>query len=143
MMPTVRVSSVIDAPIEDVWEIVRDFGELDQWHPEIDDCVIEGDRAGLEIGAVRNLTVGSETFREKLVEASQSNHYHGYTVLDAPVPMNNAVSTLQFYSVTTENQTYGEWEERFDAPESAADELVDEITTLYEEGFANLRQLAE
>lgn len=142
-MPTIKVSAVIDAPIDDVWKIVRDFGEFEQWHPAADDCVIEGGHSGLEIGAIRNLTIGSETFREQLVEASQLNHYHRYTILDAPVPIENAVGKLQFRSVTTEDRTYGEWKETFDAPESAEDELVEEITALFGNGLTHLRKLVE
>ena len=32
-MPAVYVSAVIDAPLEKVWEVLRDFNALPQWHP--------------------------------------------------------------------------------------------------------------
>ena len=41
-MPTVHVSSVIDAPIEKVWARIRDFNGLPSWHPRMIESEIEG-----------------------------------------------------------------------------------------------------
>ena len=40
-MPTLYVSSVIDAPIENVWARIRDFNGLPSWHPRMVESEIE------------------------------------------------------------------------------------------------------
>ncbi len=34
-MVKVRQSTIIDAPIDDVWAILRDFNSHERWHPAI------------------------------------------------------------------------------------------------------------
>ena len=41
-MPRIYISSVIDAPAAKVWERIRDFNGLPQWHPGIADSRIIG-----------------------------------------------------------------------------------------------------
>lgn len=41
-MPRVYYSTIISAPIEEVWEYVRDFNALPKWHPGIKASEIEG-----------------------------------------------------------------------------------------------------
>ena len=66
-MPTVTVSSVIDAPIEKVWARIRDFNGLPSWHPRMVKSEIEDGRAADEIGCVRRFElVSGATLREKL-----------------------------------------------------------------------------
>ncbi len=40
-MPRVYYSTIISAPIEEVWEYVRDFNALPKWHPGIKASEIE------------------------------------------------------------------------------------------------------
>jgi hypothetical protein len=48
-MVQVRQSTIIDAPIEEVWAILRDFNGHDRWHPAIAASEIDG--VGIERGA--------------------------------------------------------------------------------------------
>ncbi len=41
-MAKVYTSSVIDAPADQVWQAVRDFNGLPDWHPAISESRIEG-----------------------------------------------------------------------------------------------------
>ena len=45
-MPTVTISSVIDAPIEKVWARIRDFNGLPGWHPRMVESEIEDGKNG-------------------------------------------------------------------------------------------------
>ena len=49
-------STVIDAPIERVWAVLRDFNSHDQWHEVVDSSEIEGDKHSDRIGCVLNFT---------------------------------------------------------------------------------------
>ena len=56
-------SSVINAPIDEVWAKIRDFNALPDWHPAFTDSHIESDEPGDKVGA-------SETSTSKMVEIS-------------------------------------------------------------------------
>ena len=45
MLQKVVRSTVIDAPIERVWAVLRDFNSHDQWHGVVDASRIEAQRA--------------------------------------------------------------------------------------------------
>jgi len=53
-MVRIYVSDVIDAPIEKVWALIRDFNGMPKWHPFIRDSMIEGGLTSDAVGCVRN-----------------------------------------------------------------------------------------
>ena len=65
-------STIIDAPIERVWAVLRDFNSHLDWHPIIADSWIEGGEASDQVGCVRafRLKDGNE-LREQLLEQSK------------------------------------------------------------------------
>ena len=74
-MPKIRISSVIDAPIEKVWARIRDFNGLPGWHPRMVESEIEDGKKATDIGAVRKFKVASgATIREKLLAFSDDGH---------------------------------------------------------------------
>ena len=44
-MQRVTRSAVIDAPIERVWDVLRDFNSHDRWHPAVAESAIENGEA--------------------------------------------------------------------------------------------------
>ena len=46
-------STVIDAPIDRVWTVLRDFNSHARWHPVVDHSRIEKEVAGDVVGGVR------------------------------------------------------------------------------------------
>ena len=56
-MQRVTRSAIIDAPIERVWEVLRDFNSHDRWHPAIEASHIEGGERSDQVGCVRNFTL--------------------------------------------------------------------------------------
>ena len=53
-MIRIYTSSVIDAPADSVWGVIRDFNALHLWHPLIADSRIENGLASDKVGCVRN-----------------------------------------------------------------------------------------
>ena len=53
-MARVYVSSIIAAPAGAVWERVRDFNALPQWHPAIAESRIENGEPSDRVGCIRN-----------------------------------------------------------------------------------------
>lgn len=123
-MPEVYVSSIIDAPIEKVWEVLRDFNALPLWHPLVARSRIEEDRPADAIGCIRNfqLTDTGETIREQLLALSDVEYFCTYSILEAPLPVSNYVATVRVRRITMTGQTLGEWQSKFDTP--PGEELV-------------------
>src|SRR5690606_22153429 len=62
------VSTVLPIAADRVWEVVRDFNGLPEWHPAIERSEIEGGGAADSVGSVRRLQLsGGGVVRERLV----------------------------------------------------------------------------
>ena len=95
-MPTIYVSSVIDAPVEEVWAHIRDFNGLPGWHPRMVESEIEDGLKATDVGAVRKFKVASgATIREKLLAFSDRDHSTTYSIIGHPAPISNHTATLK------------------------------------------------
>ena len=139
-MTRVYRSSVIDAPIDKVWDRIRDFNALPSWHPAIADSQIEGGLASDQVGCIRsfNLKDGGN-IREQLLTLSDAEHCCTYSILESPMPVENYVATLKLSEVTDGSRTFIEWSAEFDT-EAVAEmhELVGDGVFLG--GFASLQE---
>ena len=140
-MPTIKVSSVIDAPIGKVWERIRDFNGLPGWHPRMIESQIEDGKAATEIGCVRNFKVASgATVREKLLAFSDDDHLTTYSIIGHPAPISNHTATLKLERVTDGDRTFAVWTSQFDAPEEKADEIARGMAdNVFQGGFEALK----
>ena len=57
-MPRVVKSIILDAPVEAVWDVIRDFNGHDHWHPAVAESHIERGRPSDMVGCVRNFRLG-------------------------------------------------------------------------------------
>jgi hypothetical protein len=145
-MPRVVRSTVIAAPVEALWTILRDFNGHDQWHPAVAESAIERGLPSDRVGCVRRfrLADGSE-LRERLLTLSDADMAFSYCLLDTPIPLLNYVAHVRLAPVTDGDETFWHWESRFDTPKGREAELArlvgDEI---YSGGFNAIRaHLAE
>ena len=140
-MPTIKVSSVIDAPIEKVWDRIRDFNGLPSWHPRMVESQIEDGKAATEIGCVRNFKVASgATVREKLLAFSDDDCLTTYSIIGHPAPISNHTATLKLERVTDGDRTFAVWTSQFDAPEEKADEIARGMAdNVFQGGFDALK----
>ena len=140
-MPTIKVSSVIDAPIGKVWERIRDFNGLPSWHPRMVESQIEDGKAATEIGCVRNFKVASgATVREKLLAFSDDDCLTTYSIIGHPAPISNHTATLKLERVTDGDRTFAVWTSQFDAPAEKADEIARGMAdNVFQGGFEALK----
>jgi len=124
-MEQVCVSSIIDAPANTVWQHVRDFNGMPEWHPAIHDSVIEDNRPSDAVGCVRHfhLTDGNE-LREQLVALSDRTLSQTYTILNSPLPITDYVATIRVVPVTDGDRTLVEWNAEFNAEPDYVDQAV-------------------
>ncbi|HZR35620.1 MAG TPA: SRPBCC family protein [Nevskia sp.] len=95
--PQLKVSEsvVINAPVATVWDRVKSFDGLNNWHPAVAaDEIVAGKND--QAGAVRQLTLkDGGTIKEKLLEFSDSRHRFRYTILEGVLPVSGYTSTLE------------------------------------------------
>jgi hypothetical protein len=81
-MTTARVTyadvhAVIDHPIDRVWEEIARFDGLERWVSGVVGCDVEGER----VGAVRTVSLGDRSARERLEELDDASHRLRYHIL--------------------------------------------------------------
>ena len=135
-------SCIVDAPIERVWAVLRDFNSHDQWHTVVAQSEIEDNKTSDRVGCVRNFTLGDGNhIREMLLSLSDKDHISTYTIIDATVPLMRYVATVTLKPVTDGNRTFWHWSSSFEAPPGMERELRDMVAHgVYEAGFANLKK---
>ena len=145
-MPRVVRSTVIAAPVEALWTILRDFNGHDQWHPAVAESAIERGLPSDRVGCVRRfrLADGSE-LRERLLTLSDADMAFSYCLLDTPIPLLNYVAHVRLAPVTDGDETFWHWESRFDTPKGREAELARLVgDQIYSGGFNAIRShLAE
>jgi NADPH:quinone reductase len=136
----VRRSAVIDAPIESVWAVLRDFNSHSAWHPAVGPSTIERGESPDQVGCVRDFTLkDGNHIREQLLALSDRDHVSTYCILDATLPMRNYVATVQLKRVTDGDRTFWHWESTFDVPRGREREFEHLVGgQVYEAGFTGL-----
>ena len=138
----VFTSSVIDAPIENVWAKIRDFNALPAWHPSIADSHIENDEPSDKVSCIRNFNLkGGGNIREQLLTLSDINCQCTYSILSSPMAVENYEATLRLVPITDGNRTYAEWTAEFNCPPEEEAALIDEIgNNVFQHGFDALKK---
>jgi NADPH:quinone reductase-like Zn-dependent oxidoreductase/uncharacterized protein YndB with AHSA1/START domain len=142
MLQKVVRSTIIDAPIDRVWAVLRDFNSHDQWHAVVDHSRIERDERSDQVGCVRNFTLkDGNHIREQLLTLDDRQYKSTYCIVEATVPLQRYVATVTLKAVTDGNRTFWHWESTFATPPGMERELREMVATgVYEAGFENLRR---
>jgi NADPH:quinone reductase-like Zn-dependent oxidoreductase/uncharacterized protein YndB with AHSA1/START domain len=135
-------STVIDAPIERVWAVLRDFNSHDRWHAVVEESRIEGGERSDQVGCVRRFSLrDGNRIREQLLELDDAAHRSTYTIVEATVPLRRYVATVTLKPVTDGDRTFWHWESTFATPPGMERELSEMVARdVYEAGFDNLRR---
>src|SRR2546421_10719882 len=142
MLQKVVRSTVIDAPIDRVWSVLRDFNSHDRWHEVVDASRIEGGDRSDQVGCVRSFTLkDGNRIREQLLGLSDTEHRSTYCIVESSVPLSRYVATVTLKPVTDGDRTFWHWEASFSTPPGREQELRDMVAHgVYEAGFENLRR---
>lgn len=142
-MPHVVRSTIIDAPVDRLWSVLRDFNGHDRWHPIVAKSEIERAYPPDRIGCIRRFLLrdGNE-LREQLLTLSDLEMTFSYCLLDTPIPLFNYVAHVRLLPVTDGNRSFWHWESRFTTPPGREAELArlvgDEV---YTNGIEAVRRL--
>lgn len=142
-MARAHASSVVNAPIEQVWARIRDFNGVPAWHPAVAKSEIEGGGSGDRVGCVRVLTLGNgAVIRERLLELSDLGHHYSYAILESPLPVANYRATLRLRRISDGDRTHADWTATFDAdpPDKQAEAEKMISTDVFQGGFNALKK---
>ncbi|MGR3435910.1 MAG: SRPBCC family protein, partial [Shimia sp.] len=103
-MPRVTTSQVVPAPIEAVWDLIRDFNGHDAWHPIVATSAVEGGGRSDRVGCVRNFRLADGVLlRERLLSLSDAETMFRYCLIDTPIPLYNYVAEMRCVPVTLDD----------------------------------------
>lgn len=105
-------STVVDAPVADVWAVLRDFHDLSWARGVVTKVEIIGRCAGDEVGARRVL---NGAFHETLLSLDEPGRTLSYSIDDGPGPVSkdvvkNYVGRVSAKSVTASDRTFVDFE---------------------------------
>ena len=127
MPNTVYVSDVIDAPIDKVWSVMRDFNDMPSYHPAIRKSIIEGDGPSDRVGCVRRLTLGEGFVRERLLCMDDGNYSFVYEIIEGTLPVRGYVAGVRLHRITQGDRTFAEWWADFEVVGADRDAMVAQI----------------
>ena len=81
-MTKVKVSDDFDASIDQVWALIKDFGNLSAWAPDAKITKLEGEG----IGAIRHLDTAIGRFKERCEAHDDGNYSFSYALLESSMP---------------------------------------------------------
>ena len=141
-MAEAYASSILGAPAARVWERIRDFNALPDWHPAIAESRIEGAAPPTRWAACARFACRDGGFiREQLLALSDFDFSVTYSILESPMGVENYVATLKLTPVTDGDRTFAEWSAEFDCPPEREDELVALIAgDVFQGGFDALER---
>jgi hypothetical protein len=134
-------STIVDAPTDSVWAVLRDFNGHDRWHPAVAKSMIERGQSADKLGCVRRFLLRDGTeLRERLLMLSDLEQSFSYCLLETPIPLFNYVAHVRLAPVTDGNRSFWEWRCSFSTrkgDEAEMSRLVGE--DIYDAGFAAVR----
>ena len=140
MVKVIR-STILPAPVEAVWDVLRDFNGHDRWHPAVATSQIERGREPDRVGSVRKFRLGDGSeLREQLLALSDVDASYSYCLLDTPIPLFNYVSHVRLMPVTDDDHTFWQWEGQFSTFAEQKDALAALVgNDIYQVGFDAIR----
>lgn len=136
MANTVYISDVINAPIEKVWGVMRDYNDMPSYHPGISKSIIEGGGPSDRVGCVRRLTLGEGYVRERLLYMDDRNYAFSYEIIEGTLPVRGYVAGVRLRRVTVGNRTFAEWWADFEVVGADRDAMIAEIgNNVFAAGF--------
>ena len=137
-----------------VWALVKDFGNMQKWHPAVaTDKVSQKKDENGEMATYRALALkGGGVINEKLRNIDETAMKLKYEIVDSPLPLTDYNSTITVAKGDVAGETTVTWVGRFyrlyklNPPIPAGQDdatAVAAVTGVYDAGLANLKKVVE
>lgn len=126
-------STVFEQTAEQIWAVIRDFGNYTVWVEGVSETFIEEGKSGEQVGAIRNVRYRDMSIRQRLLAHSDRDRFQTYEFCDAPpYPVRHYEATLRVTPIIDGDRAFIEWWATFDC-EASEDE---HWTTFFVSSFA-------
>ncbi|MFF2143140.1 SRPBCC family protein [Kitasatospora sp. NPDC058190] len=140
-MASIRVSTVVEAPAERVWELVGDYHALGDWHPHLPASRLGNGLAGNVIGSIRVFELPDGiVLHETLLAYDEEARSYTYSFPDGTFHFDDYRSTLRVTPVTELDASFVEWSVTFDIEPEHRKESSDRVHGVFTSGLAALRE---
>jgi Polyketide cyclase / dehydrase and lipid transport len=118
-MTTAYYSAILDHAVVSVWSLIRDFNNYPAYIDGVSESIIEDNKRGDEVGAVRRFNYGSNWIRQRLSDHSDAQRSLTYVgldpfafpsgrIADPPSPIRYE-GTIHLLPIVDGNRTFIEW----------------------------------
>jgi hypothetical protein len=149
-LSTALYSTVLDSPIETVWSVIRDFNNYPAYIDGVTESVIEDERRGDEVGAIRRFRYHGHWIRQRLAAHSDEQRSLTYVGMEpfaypasasaaSPAPVRYE-GTMHVLPIVDGARTLIEWSVAFDAAPGDVETWRSLLLTLIPEWTESLRR---
>jgi hypothetical protein len=102
-------STVFEQTADQVWAVIRDFGNYSVRVGGVSESHIEEGKSGEEVGAIRNVHIGDTRIRQRLLAHSDRDWFQTYAFCDPiPYPLRTYEATLCVTPIIDGNRAFVE-----------------------------------
>ncbi|MDB5998692.1 MAG: hypothetical protein JWP52_391 [Rhizobacter sp.] len=134
-METVSVKEEIAAPIDAVWALLRDFGDIRGWSFG---TTLEGVE-GSGVGSIRRMQTPGGLFVERCEALDDAGHSFSYAILESPWKIDGYLSKVQLSALGADRCEI-EWSSHFEPTAATPDGLTAGVEKMYKRFISNLRK---
>lgn len=128
-MASSTYSVVLEQPVDQVWDIVRDFNSYPIWVNGVDDSHIEDNLSGTAVGAIRNFSMGGSRTRQRLLAHSDVDRFFTYESCTAFETTSDGTTrtlvryegTLRVRPIAEGDRCLAEWSASYECPAEDAE----------------------
>lgn len=135
-MASVKVTDRIGAGADRVWDLVRDFGGIQRFAPNIESVNVQGEG----VGAVRTLTLpGGVSLQERLEGCDDASRTFRYAIIGShPLPFDDYLATVRLSEDGDGCQI--EWSSQFAPRAGAESQAIAIVEGIYRSGIAGIKK---
>ncbi len=135
-MQEVNINGMINAPADEVWKVISDFGALNTFVEAVVKCTTDGSEAG----AIRTLTLqdGGEV-KERLLSLDNKKRILKYTISESPMPIENYEGKMEVKNLSDTKSEFI-WSSTFEAAEGTEQDMKKALSGLYSLGVEGLKK---
>ncbi|MFB7138683.1 SRPBCC family protein [Gottfriedia sp. NPDC056225] len=134
-MTNTKVTMEIPASATQVWNLIGGFNALPDWLPYIPTSELS------EGGRVRSLAnPDGNAIIERLEAFNEKERLYTYSIMKAPFPVTNYLSTIQVFEHSDKNKSIVEWSGSFTPVSVSDEEVIDLFHGIYKDGLEALNK---